>query len=380
MNKEEYLKNIERLQKADNAYYNSGNEIMSNYEYDALRDEVAAYESKHPEIEAYTSNHVGAEVVSELKRVKHEFPALSLDKTKDIDKYVSDFEKGVNKCGNDSIVLMWKMDGSTVVATYEDGNLVQLATRGNGEVGSDITHNAPYIKGLPMHIKYKGKLIVRGEAVMSYTEFNRINGLLPSEEQYKNPRNLANATISMLDSNEMRKREIQFFAFELTSAVDEKGERKSDCMGVRFNFLDSHEFQIVPYCGTNINLLKCRMTEWEDSVENFDYPVDGLVCCLNDIAYAESLPSTGHNPNIMAGYAFKWADEEVETTLRNIEWSASRTGLLNPVAVFDSVELEGTTVSRASLHNLSYIEKTLGTPYVGQKIYVYKANKSATCS
>lgn len=363
---------------AQKSYYYA-EPFMSDKEYDSLVEEIAQLETEWAgtllaPAENSPTVRVAPEDVTELKKVRHEYPALSLDKTKDIDKYVSAFEKGEKATQKKGVVLMWKMDGSTVVATYDNGQLVQLATRGNGEVGSDITHNAPYIKGLPLQINFKGKLVVRGEAVMSYAEFNRVNAELSDGNKYKNPRNLANATISMLDSKEMRKREIQFFAFELTARIENKKSSIHywNTMTDRLSYLFALGFQVVPLAYTDISLLKCRMTELEDSVNAFDYPVDGLVCCLEDIDYAEKLPGTEHNPNIMAGYAFKWTDETVETVLRDIEWSASRTGLLNPVAVFDPVELCGTTVTRASLHNVSYImDKYL---HVGDRITVYKAN------
>lgn len=358
---------IEKLNNAAEAYYN-GNEIMSNYEYDTLYDQLLQMEKETGVILPNSpTQKVGTGTVDKLPKVTHEYPAKSLAKTKDYDEFVSAFKKGESKTGCDTAVLMWKLDGSTVQCTYQDGKLITAATRGNGEIGSDITHNAPYIKGLPMTIPYKGKLVVRGEATMSYTEFERINASLSEEEQYKNPRNLANATIMLLDSNEMRKREIWFNAFNLVymNEIPPTFYRRLTLLyGWGFNMVDTELVELAK--------LENQMKIWEQNVSDFDIPVDGLVAVFNDIAYAETLPGTGHNPHVLGGYAFKWEDETAETILQDIEWSASRTGLLNPVAVFDPVELAGTTVSRASVHNLSYImDKDLR---IGDKITVYKAN------
>lgn len=358
---------IEKLNNAAEAYYN-GNEIMSNYEYDTLYDQLLQMEKETGVILPNSpTQKVGTGAVDKLPKVTHEYPAKSLAKTKDYNEFVSAFKKGESKTGCDTAVLMWKLDGSTVQCTYQDGKLIAAATRGNGEIGSDITHNAPYIKGLPMTIPYKGKLVVRGEATMSYAEFKRINASLSEEEQYKNPRNLANATIMLLDSNEMRKREIWFNAFNLVY-MDEM----PPLFNIRLAELYVQGFNTVELAVCELDKLEDTMKEWERKVPDYDIPVDGLVAVFNDIAYAETLPGTGHNPHVLGGYAFKWEDETAETILRDIEWSASRTGLLNPVAVFDPVELAGTTVSRASVHNLSYImDKDLR---IGDKITVYKAN------
>lgn len=359
---------VKKLNEAAKAYY-AGEEIMSNYEYDALYEQLLQMEKESgitlPDSPTRT---VGATAVTELARVMHEYPAKSLDKTKEYDVFTKAFRKGKEQTGCNLTVLMWKLDGSTLQCTYENGKLVMAATRGNGEEGSDVTHNAPYIKGLPMSIPYKGKLVVRGEATMAYSEFNQINENLPAEDQYKNPRNLATATIQLLDSNEMREREIWFNAFSLVY-MDEMPptfyERLTLLYGWGFNMVDTELVEIED--------LENQMKIWEQSVSDYDIPVDGLVVAFNDAAYAETLPGTEHNPHVLNGYAFKWQDETAETVLRKIEWSASRTGLLNPVAVFDPVELEGTTVSRASLHNVSYIMEL--NLMVGDRITVYKANK-----
>lgn len=375
---------VEKLNKASEVYYNSGKEIISNFEYDSLYDKLVELEKQtgivlsgspthavSPVIQSsdtdviaesvYDSSVDRPEVVTQLKKVKHEYPALSLDKTKDVSEFAKIFTK--------PSVVMWKMDGSTVVLTYNHGQLVLAATRGtNGEVGQDITHNAPYVKGIPMNIPYKGKLILRGEAVMSYAEFDRIVGI--SEEEYKNPRNLANATITMLDSREMRKREIWFHAFKLVYCEDKIIPTFAGHMALLHNW----GFNCVEasYVYNSDELLQ-EIAEFTENAKEYPFPVDGLVVASNDVAYAEMQPGTGHHPNKLVGYALKWEDEVVETTLTKIEWSPSRTGLINPVAVFEPVELEGTTVSRASVHNVSILKKL--RLRVGDKIGVYKANK-----
>lgn len=362
---------IVTLNKASAAYYN-GEEIMDDHEWDRLYDQLK-------EMEEYTgivypnspTQIVGAPVkVEELASVQHEFAARSLDKTKDISVFPEIFKERAAGMA----VVMWKLDGSTIVLTYDDGKLTLAATRGNGEVGSDITHNVPYIEGIPMEIPYTGHLVVRGEAVMSYSEFDRINSEITNEEdQYSNPRNLANATVTMQDSAEMRERKIQFFAFKLVHMDNPLPENQDTFMG-RLDYLDSLGFDTVYrlYGDSQSDLIDV-MNGFSDAVPQFEYPVDGLVIASDDVRYAESLPGTGHHPDPLVGYALKWKDEEVETVLREIEWSPSRTGLINPVAVFDPVHLEGTEVTRASLHNVSILkEKRLR---VGDTITVFKANK-----
>lgn len=362
---------IESLNKASAAYYN-GEEIMDNHEWDGLYDQLREMEDKtgivYPDSPTQT---VGAPVkVPELLQVQHEYPARSLGKTKDIDEFPKIFKQRAAGMA----VVMWKLDGSTIVLTYDDGELTLAATRGNGEIGQDITHNAAYINGIPKKIPYAGHLVVRGEAVMSYEEFDRINSEIEDEEeQYANPRNLANATVTMQDSAEMRERKIQFFAFKLVHMDNPLPENQDTFMG-RLDYLDSLGFDTVYrlYGDSNCDLIDV-MNGFSDAVPQFEYPVDGLVVASDDVRYAESLPGTGHHPDPLVGYALKWKDEEVETVLREIEWSPSRTGLINPVAVFDPVHLEGTEVTRASLHNVSILkEKRLR---VGDTITVYKANK-----
>lgn len=402
MKREEYLSAVKLLKDADNAYYNGSKELMSNKEYDELRDQVSVYELENPDNLGYT-NTVGHESSKILSKVTHEYPALSLDKTKDVDVLASEFRKGAKACNGDSVVFMWKMDGGTAVATYADGKLIRLATRGNGEIGSDITHNAPYIEGLPLEIAYKGNLTVRGEIVMSYPDFDKINANLPDDEKFANPRNLANATASCLPKSveDIKNRPLKFFAFTVItdagitnvnwknnpfSTTLEKMSDKTEMVVVPYRF-DGFQlnyfserlrfayilgFNVVPYLLYHVDDIEDAIEEWTNDAAKYVYPVDGLVVALNFAAYADILPGTGHHPNHMVGMAFKWADETAETVLRDIEWSASRTGLLNPVAVFDPVELCGTTVSRASLHNLSYIvDKDLR---IGDTITVYKAN------
>lgn len=376
---EERMKELaSRLNAAADAYYNHGKETMSNLEYDILYDELLQMERESKVVLPDSpTQKAGYKAVDSLPKALHEVPALSLDKTKDISAFREAFAKRPGMETGDAVV-MWKMDGSTVIATYDDGKLTRLATRGNGAEGSDITHNAGHIEGLPRRIGYKGHLVVRGEAVMSYQEFERINEALPSgAEPYKNPRNLANASIMLLDSRELAQREIWFHAFKLVSAGAElKGMRMSSS----FAWLKSLGFHVVEH-----ELARTDVPETENgSIENvmagfsaragkYQFPVDGLVVASDDAGFADRQPGTGHNPDRLAGYALKWQDEAVETTLKRIEWSPSRTGLINPVAVFEPVELEGTTISRASLHNVSIVKGL--RLRVGDRISVYKANK-----
>lgn len=377
----EKVKRIEELVSLLNkagAAYEHGEEIMSNKEYDALYDELAALEKETGTVlENSPTQNVGAEAVDYLPKVTHEYPALSLGKTKNVMEFLLIFGKRRTKA-----VVMWKMDGCTLVATYDNGKLTQLATRGNGIVGSVITHNAPFIKGLPLAISCKEHVVVRGEAVMSYEEFERINKSLPQDEKYKNPRNLCNASVQLYDSSELKDREICFHAFKLVNAdkIDELEAQHLNTMSQQLEWLRNLGFNIVEYAVADpdadplsqYDALENEMTRFSARVDKYLFPVDGLVVASEDVRYAESQPGTGHNPNKLVGYALKWKDETVETTLRKIEWSASRTGRINPIAVFDPVELCGTTVSRASIHNVSYLkEKRLR---INDRITVYKAN------
>ena len=370
---EEKLKRMEELisilNAASDAYYNK-NEIMSNFEYDQLYDELERLENETGTImENSPTQNVGADVSESSKRpkVKHSKKAKSLDKTKDISEYVGAFTKGreVSPSHEDKTVLMWKMDGGTIVLTFRKGKLVKGVTRGNGEIGLDITENIKYIKGIPDSIPEMDEVIFRGEAVMSYSEFKRIKST-PEGEEYKNPRNLANSTL-LQEESVIAEREIQFFAFNLAKHPNMPGK-----FCERLKTMENYGFQVVPYEVVSIENLPEIMDKWTENVKSWLYPVDGLVVAYEDAEFAESQPDTGHHPNQLVGYAFKWADETVETTFRKIEWSPSRTGLINPVAIFDPVDLCGTTVSRASVHNVSTLLNLDLKP--GDTIKVYKAN------
>ena len=374
---------IDRLtadcKEASEKYY-YGEPIMSDKLYDEHFDLLKKLEdlTGYRHSDSPTVN-VGSDVDSHsiLGKVKHEYPALSLAKTKDVDALVAKMAEAEDAAKHlQSTILMWKCDGMTVQATYDNGKLIMAATRGNGEVGEDIIHNAPYINGLPGVIPYKGHLVVRGEAMISFREYERINSELPADtEPYKNPRNLVSGTIRLDASPEnakMRNREVTFFAFQMVY----KEADDNWAVHNQFDQLKDWGFNIVPFARTSAQTghLKAEIEKWSDSayIKSFGYPVDGLVVRSDNSHFTDSLPGTGHNPHPYGGYALKWADTTAETVLRDIEWSPSRTGLLNPVAVFDPVELEGTTVSRASLHNVSYIiAKDLR---IGDTVTVYKAN------
>lgn len=360
MNQDYIKKLIEDLNNASVAYYN-GKEIMSNVTWDEKFDELKRLEEetgfRFPES---PTNRVGS-LPKIGTKITHEFPAKSLDKTKDSDLLARKMKS------EEAALIMWKLDGGTLQLTYEGGRMRICATRGNGEVGQDITANASGIIGIPGEIPYKGKLVVRGEALMSYEDFYNINAALSDDEQYANPRNLANATVSMLDPTVVRDRKIHFKAFGIVY-IEEEIPR----FNKRMEWLVSQGFDPVEWELVSPDKIPEAIERISLTIGDYPYPVDGLVVASNEIGRAEKLPGTGHHPNVLAGYAFKWADTEAKTVLREIEWSASRTGLLNPVAIFDPVELEGTTVSRASLHNVSYImEKHL---HISDEITVYKAN------
>lgn len=357
---------IEELHVASSAYYNK-QPIMNNYEYDLKCKQLIALEKEtgitYPDSPTLK---VGAaiEKQSSLAPVKHEYPARSLDKTQDIKKYIGQLSKGVTGSGKNEIVLMWKLDGSTIQATYENGKLILLATRGDGETGYDITPNAPYIKGLPSTISYKGRLTVRGEGVITHEEYERINQ--ETGGKYADERSLANSTINHVNGD-ILDREIWFTGFNLVAV-----QNKPDTFEDRLLYMKNLGFNIVPYQVVPIEELENTMNTWTEHVAAFKFAVDGLVTALNAAKWADPLPDLEHNPNIMKGYAFKWEDETKETTLREIVWSASRTGLINPVAVFDSVDLLRTNVSRASVHNVSILKSLYLR--VGDRISVYKAN------
>lgn len=352
----------EILNRASKAYYMQDTEIMSNYEYDALYDELVQLEketgitlSNSPTI------HVGYEVVSELPKEEHEYPMLSLDKTKDV-QTLSDW------LGDQMGVLSWKMDGLTIVLTYDNGELVKAVTRGNGYVGEVITNNAKVFKNVPHRIAFQGKLTLRGEAVIKYSDFNALNNQIEdSEAKYKNPRNLCSGSVRQLNNAVTAERNVFFFAFTLVVA---EGEDFHNSRMQQFEWLRSQGFDVVEHVQVDRESLPSYVSQFAERIAENDFPSDGLVLILEDIAYGESLGTTAKFPR--NAIAFKWADEIRETHLLDVEWSASRTGLINPIAVFEPVELEGTTVSRASLHNISILRALqLGR---GDLIQVYKAN------
>lgn len=352
---------IERLNQAAAVYYQGKDEIMSNFEYDCLYDELQEIEEETGIVLAGSpTKRVGYEVLSELPKETHPTPMLSLDKTKDV-------EQLAEWLGTQEGLLSWKMDGLTIVLTYTDGSLSKAVTRGNGQIGEVITNNAKVFQNVPLSIPFVGNLVLRGEAVIPYSEFERINRSLPEEEQYKNPRNLCSGSVRQLNNEITAKRNVEFLAFSLVYAEGMDFENSQE---KKMLFLQEQGFDIVEYRRVTGNTVAETISWFEEKVKTNDFPSDGLVLLMNDISYGEGLGHTAKFPrNAMA---FKWADETAETTLREIEWSASRTGLINPVAIFEPVELEGTTVSRASVHNVSIMEQLeLG---IGDQIQVYKAN------
>lgn len=352
------LELTKKLREAADAYYNTGHVTMSDKEYDELFDELTTLEIKNEHVfEGSVTQNVGAVPVSALAKIKHASKMLSLAKTKSEDEIA-------NWLNDQAGCLSWKMDGLTIVLTYENGELVQAVTRGNGEIGDDITHNAPFIHGVPKTIPDKNKLVIRGEAVIHYDDFEKINKEEDSDSEYKNPRNLCSGTIRALNPLVLKKRPVHFYAFELVSGYD------SGSFSENLNYLNKLGFSVVEKIVTDGRMLKQNIHQMRDRVQKNLFPSDGLVLQYNDTAYGKSLGITGHHPK--SAIAFKWQDETAETTLRQIEWSASATGRLNPVAVFDPVELEGTTVSRASVHNCSIVEKL--KLKIGDRITVYKAN------
>lgn len=353
---------VELLNKASKAYYQDASEIMSNFEYDKLYDELLALEAELGiTLAASPTVNVGYEVLSELPKEHHEKPMLSLDKTKEISR-LKEF------LGNQAALLSWKLDGLTIVLTYKNGELEKAVTRGNGEVGEVITNNARTFKNIPLKIAYKGELILRGEAIITYSDFQRINDEIEDvEAKYKNPRNLCSGSVRQLNNEITAKRNVKFFAFSLVKAEGVDFENSRIC---QLNWLKEQGFEIVEGYKVTGETIEERVSYFSKKISENDFPSDGLVLVYDDIAYGQSLGMTSKFPR--DSFAFKWADEIRETELLEIEWSASRTGLLNPVAIFKPVELEGTTVSRASVHNISIMEELeLG---IGDKIEVYKAN------
>ena len=373
MTKAEAKKRIEEintlLMKASEAYYNEDREIMSNFEYDKLYDELKALEDEfNIKAENSLTENVGFVAAEFLPKVRHEKPMLSLDKTKDRE-VLKDF------LGDKEGVLSYKLDGLTIVVTYENGKFVSGITRGNGEIGEDISNNIPAFINVPLKISYKGHLTLRGEAIITYTDFDKINDELGvGFEKYKNPRNLCSGSVRQLDPNITKKRNVRLVIFSLVEIGAKEKTKEEEKVNSTFEnqmkFLDDLGFETVFRKKVDKdNILDTIEFYAKDVVKN-DYPSDGLVLIFNDIKYGASLGTTSKFPR--NALAFKWQDETAETTLREVEWSPSRTGLINPVAIFDTVELEGTNVSRASLHNVSIIEELkLG---IGDKIKVFKAN------
>ena len=353
---------VSLLNKASRAYYQEAQEIMSNYEYDRLYDELKELED---ELGITLSNsptvNVGYEVVSELPKERHESPMLSLDKTKEV-------EELKNFVGDQKVLMSWKMDGLTVVLTYRDGKLYKAVTRGNGEVGEVITNNAKVFKNVPVQIAYQGELILRGEAVIGYKDFEKINQEIEDvDARYKNPRNLCSGSVRQLNNQITAKRNVMFYAFTLVQADGVDFQNSRAC---QMEWLKSQGFTTVEYYMVTRDTVEDEVAKFSSKISESDFPSDGLVLTYDDIAYGRSLGRTAKFPR--DSFAFKWQDEIRETVLREIEWSPSRTGLINPVAIFDPVELEGTTVSRASVHNISIMEELeLG---IGDRIEVYKAN------
>lgn len=354
---------IEVLNKASKAYYAEDIEIMSNAEYDALYDELLMLEEKTGTVLAGSPTvNVGYEAVDNLPKETHESPMLSLDKTKDREA-LRDWLNG------HEALLSWKLDGLTIVLTYENGTLSKAVTRGNGEVGEVVTNNAKTFINLPHKIAYKGKLIIRGEAVISYDDFNKINEEIPEEgAKYKNPRNLCSGSVRQLNNEITAKRNVRFIAFNYVSQSGSDTDFK--LRSEQFDFLKKQGFEVVEYHKVTEDSILDKISYFAKMVANYPIPSDGLVLTYNDIEYGRSLGRTAKFPR--DSIAFKWADETANTHLIDMEWSPSRTGLINPVAIFEPVELEGTTVSRASVHNVSIVKSLmLG---IGDEISVYKAN------
>ncbi len=352
---------IGKLNRAAAVYYQGMDDIMSDHEYDKLYDELEALERETGVVlSSSPTRRVGYEVLSELPKERHAVPMLSLDKTKDT-SVLADW------LGEQKGLLSWKMDGLTIVLTYEEGTLVRAVTRGNGQVGEVITNNVRTFRNVPLSVPFQGQMVLRGEAVISYSEFNRINRLLPENEQYKNPRNLCSGSVRQLNNEITAQRNVSFFAFALVRAdgADFENSQKK-----KMEFMQDQGFEVVEYREVTQETVPDTIRQFSERIRENDLPSDGLVLLMDDIAYGEALGTTARFPrNAMA---FKWADETARTQLTEMEWSASRTGLLNPIAIFEPVELEGTTVSRASVHNVSIVRQLeLG---IGDTIQVYKAN------
>lgn len=353
---------INILNNANRAYYQEATEIMSNYEYDALYDELLKLEEETGVVLGNSpSVNVGYEIVSELPKERHERSMLSLNKTKSV-------EELTDWLGEQEALLSWKLDGLTIVLTYNQGELQKAVTRGNGEIGEVVTNNAKVFRNLPLKIKYKGELVLRGEAVIRYSDFEKINSqIIDVEAKYKNPRNLCSGSVRQLNNQITASRNVNFFAFSLVKAdeIDFHNSRKN-----QFEWLKNQGFEVVEYKMVSKENLAKTVENFSEQIKSNDFPSDGLVIAFDNISYGQRLGATSKFPR--DSIAFKWADEIKETTLLEMEWSPSRTGLINPVAIFEAVELEGTSVSRASVHNISILKNLeLG---IGDTIEVYKAN------
>lgn len=365
---------VELLNQAGKAYYQEGREIISNLEYDKAYDELLSLEKETGIVlSGSPSQNVGYSVATALPKEEHASPMLSLDKTKSVETLQSFL-------GGQKGILSWKLDGLTVVMTYEKGELVKAVTRGNGRIGEIVTENAKRFRNLPLRIPFKGRLVLRGEALIRYSDFAKINEEIPEEgAKYKNPRNLCSGSVRQLDPKITWERRVYFFPFTLVSVEEGEDGASRESGGLpdfhnsheaEFEFLEQQGFEVVGRRAVNKEELPGAVSDFSEQVKKNDFPSDGLVLLMDDISYGKSLGTTAKFPR--NALAFKWEDEEEKTILREVEWSPSRTGLINPVAIFDPVELEGTVVSRASLHNISYLEDLkLG---IGDEITVYKAN------
>lgn len=365
---------VELLNQAGKAYYQEGKEIISNLEYDKAYDELVRLEEETGIVlSASPTQNVGYSVATALPKEEHASPMLSLDKTKSVETLQSFL-------GEQKGILSWKLDGLTVVMTYEKGELVKAVTRGNGRIGEIVTENAKRFRNLPLRIPFKGRLVLRGEALIRYSDFTKINEEIPEEgAKYKNPRNLCSGSVRQLDPKITWERRVYFFPFTLVSVEEGEDGASRESGGLpdfhnsheaEFEFLEQQGFQVVGRRAVNKEQLLGAVSDFSEQVKKNDFPSDGLVLLMDDISYGKSLGTTAKFPR--NALAFKWEDEEEKTILREVEWSPSRTGLINPVAIFDPVELEGTVVGRASLHNISYLEDLkLG---IGDEITVYKAN------
>ena len=365
---------VELLNQAGKAYYEAGQEIISNLEYDKAYDELVRLEEETGIVlSASPTQNVGYSVATALPKEEHASPMLSLDKTKSVETLQSFL-------GEQKGILSWKLDGLTVVMTYEKGELIKAVTRGNGRIGEIVTENAKRFRNLPLRIPFKGRLVLRGEALIRYSDFAKINEEIPEEgAKYKNPRNLCSGSVRQLDPKITWERRVYFFPFTLVSVEEGEDGASRESGGLpdfhnsheaEFEFLEQQGFQVVGRRAVNKEELPGAVSDFSEQVKKNDFPSDGLVLLMDDISYGKSLGTTAKFPR--NALAFKWEDEEEKTILREVEWSPSRTGLINPVAIFDPVELEGTVVSRASLHNISYLEDLkLG---IGDEITVYKAN------